>query len=60
MDNKYTKLKTYSIYGLYTIILAFCLLWIVDMMSSSFNPEYRPLLTFLEIASGLLRTIMGM
>lgn len=60
MKETLMKLKTFFLYGLLISITLFVFLWFVDTLSSSFNPEYRPLLGFLQIANSLLQTIIGM
>ncbi len=60
MKDTLIKLKTYFLYGLLGFVPIFCLLWLADTLSKSFNPEYKPLLWFLQIVNDLLRTIIGM
>ena len=60
MKDSLIKLKTYFLYGLLGFVPIFCLLWLADTLSKSFNPEYKPLLWFLQIVNDLLRTIIGM
>ncbi len=60
MKDTLIKLKTYFLYGLLGFVPVFCLLWLADTLSKSFNPEYKPLLWFLQIVNDLLRTIIGM
>lgn len=60
MKDTLIKLKTYFLYGLLVFVPIFCLLWLADTLSKSFNPEYKPLLWFLQIVNDLLRTIIGM
>lgn len=60
MKDKLYKLKTFFLYGLLASVPLFFLLWFVDTVSASFNPEYRPLLSFLQIVNSLLSTIIGM
>lgn len=60
MKDTLTKLKTYFLYGLLGFVPVFCLLWLADTLSKSFNPEYKPLLWFLQIVNDLLQTIIGM
>lgn len=59
MKDTILKLKTYFLYGLLGFVPVFCLLWLADTLSKSFNPEYRPLLGFLEIVNSLLQTIIN-
>lgn len=60
MKDTLIKLKTYFLYGLLGFVPIFCLLWLADTLSNSFNPEYKPLLWFLQIVNDLLQTIIGM
>ena len=60
MKDSLIKLKTYFLYGLLGFVPVFCLLWLADTLSKSFNPEYKPLLWFLQIVNDLLQTIIGM
>ncbi len=60
MKDTLIKLKTYFLYGLLGFVPVFCLLWLADTLSKSFNPEYKPLLWFLQIVNDLLQTIIGM
>lgn len=60
MKDTLIKLKTYFLYGLLGFVPIFCLLWLADTLSKSFNPEYKPLLWFLQIVNDLLQTIIGM
>lgn len=53
------RIKLIFSYGLLVFIILFCLLWFIDILSSSFNPEYRPLLTFLEITAKLLQVVIS-
>lgn len=49
------KLKTILVYCTIIAILVFSILWFVDTLTSNYNPEYRPLLGFLEIMSHILQ-----
>lgn len=60
MKDTLNKLKTFFLYGLLISVPLFVLTWFVDTLSTSFNPEYRPLLGFLEVVNKLLETIIGM
>lgn len=60
MNRQYTKLKTLFLYGLLTLIVLFCAVWLVDICSNQFNPEYRSLLWFLQIVNSLLQTAIGL
>lgn len=53
-------MKTNLIKFLIILICLFILLWTYDALSTSFSPDYKPLLSFLQIAQGLLQVVVGM
>lgn len=49
------KLKTILVYCTLIAILVFSILWFTDTLTDSYNPEYRPLLGFLEVMTHILQ-----
>lgn len=49
------KLKTILVYCTLIAILVFSILWFTDTLTDSYNPEYRPLLGFLEVMTRILQ-----
>lgn len=42
------------------LIVVFFLIWLIDVVLPFFNPDYKPLLTFLDIVSKFLNIVLGM
>ena len=42
------------------IMCLFMLIWVVDILLPSWSPDYRPLLSILQVLQALLSVIVGM
>lgn len=57
---KNSPIKLIFLYSLLAFIGLFCFIWLVDILLTSFNPNYRPLLDFLSITAKLLEVVVGL
>ena len=55
---KNSPVKLIFLYSLLALISLFSFIWLVDILLTSFNPNYRPLLDFLGIIAKMLETVV--
>lgn len=52
--------KQKAINFVFGLIVIFFLIWTVDIILPFFNPDYKPLLSFLEVISKFLNIVLEM